>query len=240
MKAHKIQWLQRMGIDVWRPRTVDRTSRDNTPDEFEQKSDRPVIHSSRTNTKKVKPRSHAPETDSPPSTKLKGQVSKQDRRTSQAVQISVSCSSSAGLLLIKDDEAINRDFAEDVFRAYRLIKGIDDSGTEVSFFGFNWPEETRLPHIKGGKDTSLAGAQRAFLAAARNAGNGLPGYLIAIGQKAVQLASVEFFDKTRVLRCVDESDPSTFKKSIWTFLRDDQRVKFPATGGFGLTDRRSN
>lgn len=222
MKTHKIQWLQRMGIDVWQPRTVDRTPRDNTQDESEQKSDRPVIPPSRTSTTKMKPRSHAPETDSPPSTKLKRQVAKQDRRTSQAVQISVSCSSSAGLLLIKEDEAINRDFAEDVFRAYRLIKGIDDSGTEVSFFGFNWPEETRLAHIKGGNDTSLEGAQRAFLAAARNARNGLPKFIIAIGQKAVQLTSVEIFDKARVLHCVEEADPNTFKKSIWTFLRDDQ------------------
>lgn len=222
MKAHKIQWLQRMGIDVWRPRTVDRSSRDNTQDESEQKSDRPVIHSSRTNTKKVKPRPHAPETDSPPSTKLKGQVSKQDRRSSNNVQISVCCSTLAGLLLIKDDEAINRDFAEDVFRAYRLLKSIDDAGAEVSFFGFNWPEETQLPYVKGGNDSSLQGAQRAFLAAARNAGNGPPGFVIAIGQQAVQLTCAGIFDNAQVLHCLDESDPRTFKKNIWTFLRDDQ------------------
>ncbi|MYF01708.1 MAG: hypothetical protein F4227_01650 [Gammaproteobacteria bacterium] len=126
------------------------------------------------------------------------------------------------MLLIKDDEALNREFTEDVFRAYRLLKRIDDVGTEVSFFRFNWPEETRLAHIKGGNDTSLEGAQRAFLAAARNARNGLPKFIIAIGQKAVQLTSVEIFDKARVLHCVEEADPSTFKKSIWAFLRDDQ------------------
>ena len=222
MDSNKVQWLQRMGIDVWRPRTLDRTPPDNAPNESLQTSDKPEIPSSSTSTTIEKPQSHSPKTDSQPSTKLKGQVSKQQRRSSLGVHISVCCSSSAGLLLIKDDEALNREFTEDVFRAYRLLKGIDDYGTEVSFFGFNWPEETRLPHIKGGNDTSLAGAQRAFLAAARNAGNGLPGYLIAIGQKAVQLTSGEIFDNARVLHCVEEADPITFKKSIWTFLRDDQ------------------
>ena len=222
MDSHKIQWLQKMGIDVWQPRTVERTPRDNTQHESEQKSERPEILSSRTSTKTVKPRSPAPETDSPPSTKLKDQVSNQDRRSVDGVQISVSCSSSAGLLLIKDDEAINRDFAEDVFRAYRLLKVIDDDRTEVSFFAFNWPEETRLPHIKGGNDTSLAGAQRAFRAAARNAGDGLPGFVIAIGPKAVQLTSAGIFDNARVFHCLDEQDPHTFKKNIWTFLRDDK------------------
>ncbi|MCY3542108.1 MAG: hypothetical protein OXH31_09430 [Gammaproteobacteria bacterium] len=222
MNSDKILWLQRMGIDVWQLRTIDRTPGDNTPHESEQKSDRPVIPSSRMSTTKVKPQSLAPETDSQPSTKSKGQVSKQDRRSSNDVQISVSCSTLAGLLLIKDDEAINRDFAEDVFRAFRLLKAIDDAGTEVSFYGFNWPEETQLPYVKGGNDSSLEGAQRAFLAAARNAGNGLPGFVIAIGQKAVQLTCAGIFDNAQVLHCLDESDPSTFKKSIWTFLRDDQ------------------
>lgn len=222
MDPHKIQWLQKMGIDVWQPRTVERTPRDNTQHESEQKSERPEIPFSRTSANTLKPQYPAPETDSPPSTKLKGQVSKQDRRSRHSVKISVSCSSSAGLLLIKDDEAINRDFAEDVFRAYRLLKVIDDARTEVSFFGFNWPEETRLPYIKGGNDTSLAGAQRAFLAAARHAGDGLPGFVIAIGQKAVQLTSAAIFDNARVFHCLDEQDPHTFKKNIWTFLRDDQ------------------
>ncbi len=222
MNLSKVQWLQKMGIDVWQPRTIDRTPRDTTPDESSQKSDKPVIPTSRTSTTKVKPQSHAPETDSPPSTKLKGQVSKQDRQSSRSVQVSVSCSSSAGLLLIKDDEAIDREFTEDVFRAYRLLKGIDDANAEVSFFGFNWPEETRLPHIKGGNDTSLAGAQRAFLAATRNAGDGLPGFVIAIGEKAVQLTSAGIFDNARVFHCLDEPDPRTFKKNVWTFLRDDR------------------
>ena len=219
MDSHKIQWLQKMGIDVWRPRTLDRTPPDNASNESLQTSDRLEIPSSGTS---AKPQSHAPETDSQPSTKLKEQVSKQQRRSSHGVQISVCCSSSAGLLLIKDDEALNREFTEDVFRAYRLLKRMNDVGTEASFFRFNWPEETRLPHVKGGNDTSLHGAQLAFLAAARNAGNGLPKFIIAIGQKAVQLTSVEIFKKARVLHCVEEADPSTFKKSIWTFLRDDQ------------------
>ena len=222
MNSDKVQWLQKMGIDVWQPRTIDRTPGDNTQHESEHKPDSPVIPSSRMSTTKVKPQSHAPETDSPPSTKLRGQVSNQHRRSSHSVKISVCCSSSAGLLLIKDDEAHNREFTEDVFRAYRLLKRIDDVGTDVTFFRFNWPEETRLPHVKGGNDTSFEGAQLAFLAAARNAGNGLPKFIIAIGQKAVQLTSVEIFEKAKVLHCEEEADPSTFKKSIWTFLRDDQ------------------
>jgi len=211
-----------MGIDVWQPRTIDRTPRDTMQLESEQKSDSPVIPSSKMSTTKVKPQSHAPETDSPRSTKLKGQVSKQQRRSSHGVQISVCCSSSTGLLLIKDEEALNREFTEDVFRAYRLVKRIDDVETDVSFFRFNWPEETRLPHVKGGNDTSLEGAQRAFLASARKAGNGLPEFIIAIGPMAVQLTSAGNFDNAQVLHCVDESAASTFKKSIWTFLRDGQ------------------
>ena len=222
MESSKIQWLQRMGIDVWRPRTVDRTSRDNTQDESEQKSDRPVIPPSSTSTTIEKPQSHAPETDSQPSTKLKEQVSKQQRGSSHGVQISVCCSSSAGLLLIRDDEALNREFTEDVFRAYRLLKRMNDVGTEASFFRFNWPEETRLPHVKGGNDTSLHGAQLAFLATARNAGNGLPKFIIAIGQKAVQLTNAGIFDNVRVLHCLDETDLRTLKNNIWTFLRDDR------------------
>ncbi|MYD45676.1 MAG: hypothetical protein F4W92_04930 [Gammaproteobacteria bacterium] len=222
MDSNKIQWLQKMGIDVWRPLTVDRTPEDNTQHESEQKSDKPVIPASRTSTTTVKPQSHAPETVSPPATKLKGQVSKQDRRSSHSVQISVSCSSSAGLLLINDDEAINRNFAEDVFRAYRLLKVIDDARPKVSFFRFEWPEETQLRNVKGGDDTSLEGARLAFLAAARTAGNGLPGYIIAIGPKAVQLTSGEIFDKARVLHCLDEFDALVFKNNIWTFLRDDR------------------
>ena len=194
----------------------------NASNESLQTSDKPEIPSSSTSTTIEKPQSHAPETVSPPSTKLKGQVSKQQRRSSLGVQISVCCSSSAGLLLIKDDEALNREFTEDVFRAYRQLKRIDDVGTEVSFFRFNWPEETRLPHVKGGNDTSLEGAQRAFLALARNAGHGLPDFIIAIGQKAVQLTCAGIFDNAQVLDCLDESDPRTFKKNIWTFLRDDQ------------------
>ncbi|MXW06563.1 MAG: hypothetical protein F4X56_01870 [Gammaproteobacteria bacterium] len=222
MDSNKVQWLQKLGIDVWRPRTVDRTQKDYIRDEPAQESDRPESPSSSSSSSKVKPQSHALDSDSPPSTKSKGQVSKQDRQSSRCVQVSVSCSFSAGLLLIKDDEAMDREFTEDVLRAYRLLKGIDGANAEVSFFGFNWPEEARLPHIKGGNDTSLEGAQRAFLAKARNAGNGLPGFIVAVGKKASQLASAEIFDEARVLHCVDESDPSTFKKSIWTFLRDDQ------------------
>ena len=220
MNPSKVQWLQSMGIDVWQPRIVNGITPESGEDESSPKTLSSSVQSHRESAKTVENQPSVTKTVSSRSTESRAQVRTKDAPAIDRVQISVSCSSAAELLLIKDNEAIDRDFTEDVFRAYRLLKGIDDAGIEVSFFRFNWPEGTQLPYVKGGDDASLVGARRAFLAAARTAGKGLPEFVIAFGQKAVQLTSGGIFDQAQVFHCVDESDPRNFKKNIWTFLRD--------------------
>ena len=222
MDSSKVQWLQKMGIDVWQIRTADCTSPEITQIESTPKttSTSPPSHSERTKT--VGNRSRAAKSRSSHSTEARTLVSKQDTSSVPRVQISVSCSVATGLLLIKDNEVIDRDITEDIFRAYRHSKQRDDADTEISFFQFDWPERAKLFYVKGGDDASLEGARLAFLAAVRTAGKGLPIFVIAIGQKAVQLTSGGTLGKAQVLHCLDESEPCVFKKNIWTFLRDDR------------------
>lgn len=205
---------------MWQPRTVNRITPESGQDESSLKTPSASVQSHRERAKTVENQPSSIKRVSSRSTESRAQIRTKDAPSIDRVQISVSCSSAVELLLIKDNEAIDRDFTEDVFRAYRLLKGIDVAGIEVSFFRFNWPEGTQLPYVKGGDDTSLLGAQRAFLAAARTSGKGLPEFVIALGQKAVQLTSGGIFDHAQVFHCVEESDPRIFKKNIWTFLRD--------------------
>lgn len=222
MDSNKVQWLQRMGIDVWQHRKVSRTTSERNQDDSSLKTPSSSIPSDYESANTEENQPDATKNISSRSTESRAQVSKQIAQSNRQVQMTLSCSTATELLLIRDNEAIDRDFTEDVFRAYRLLKGIDVADSEVSFFRFNWPDGTQLPNVQGGDDASLASARRAFLAAARSVGKGLPMFVIAFGQKAVQLTNDGTFDNAQVFQCLDESDPSSFKKKIWTFLRDDQ------------------
>lgn len=220
MESSKVQWLQRMGIDVWRPRTVDRVAQDRTEAESPPRSTDAPIQPSHTKTKHSDNAHSSTETELSSSSRPGDHVKDQTSTLKQHVRIEVSCSLGAGLLLIKDNDALDRDFSEDIFRAYRLSKGEINKESGLSFFRFNWPAETRLKYIKG-TDATLDGAKRAFLATTRTLKREFPKLIVAFGQQAVQLSGADTFDSARVLVCLEDPDSITFKNRLWNFLRDE-------------------
>ena len=222
MDTHRVQWLQRMGIDVWRLRTV----KDLSQQENLVKPSQPIKTTATQSTslieQRVERRPHTTATDVVTSVGARNRKRTQKSTSNQRVQIEVCCSLEVGLLLIKENEALDRDFTEDIFRTYRLLKDLDVVDSEVSFFRFNWPTETRSSNVKGADDASLEGATRAFLATVRSFKKRLPDLIVAIGQKAVQLADSGIFDSAQVLVCLDDPNSLTFKNSLWNFLRDAQ------------------
>ena len=211
-----------MGIDVWRLRAV----KDLSQQENLVNSSQPITTTARQSFSVREPpvvgRPHTTSRIAADSAGTGISKSEQKSTSSQRVQIEVYCSLGVGLLLIKENEALDRDFTEDIFRTHRLLKDVDAVDSEVSFFRFNWPSETRSSNVEGADDASLDGATRAFLAKVRSLKNRLPVLIVAIGQKAVQLADREVFDNAQVLVCRDDPNSQSFKCSLWKFLRDEQ------------------
>lgn len=222
MDASRVQWLQKMGIDVWRPRTIERVPIERKLSESTQEStgseSRPLSSEKQSGEPRVR-------TTKKSSSRTKhSEVQDQNQESNAAVHFKaeVFCSYGVGLLLIKDREALDRDIAEDIFRSYRLLKDSNTEQSEISFFRFFWPQATRLHSEKREVDESLEGAKLAFLATTRSSITALPNLVLAIGPSAVQLSGCGISDNARVLHCLDEPDSSTFKRTLWKFLRDEQ------------------
>ena len=222
IEASRVQWLQKMGIDVWRPRTIDRvpkelglteaaresTGSDSRPLGSEKESLEPRVRTTKKSSSRTK------------SSEIKDR--KQESTLVQHFKTEVFCSYGSGLLLMKDKQALDRDMTEDVFRSYRLLNDVKADEASISFFRFFWPQETRLRYDKGKVDTSVEGARLAFLSTIRSSITELPDLVLAIGPSAVQLSDCGVLENARVLHCLDEPDSSTFKSTVWKFLRDEQ------------------
>lgn len=219
MQSSKVLWLQKMGVEVWQFRTVDRVSRGILPDELPQSRNRSA-------TAKLGRTNRPPGATNMDSVRVtRNQVQPRVETSPQPhgrVQITVSCSFGSGLLLLKDDDALDRDFTEDIFRAYQFLKHESMEEEAVTFFPFIWPTETATWNIRNANDESLDGARRAFLTTTKSFDQGVPKCVIAIGQQAVQLSSGDQWDEVRVLACLDAPDTIAFKNSLWAFLRDVQ------------------
>lgn len=224
MEASRVQWLQKMGIDVWRPRTIERVPQDLTLSESAEDStgseSRPISASKK---------SVAPQVSATKKTSLRTKRSEiQDQNENQKskpveyFKTEVFCSYGVGLLLVKDSQALDRDIAEDIFRSYRLLKDDSTEQSEISFFRFFWPQATRLRYDKGEVDESLDGARLAFLSTIRSSITEPPDLVLAIGPSAVQLSDCGISKNARVLHFLDEPDSSKFKSTLWKLLRDEQ------------------
>ena len=222
MESSKVQWLQRMGIDVWRSRNVDSTPQDTSTDESSQESTNPTKHFSSSKTNSVGSRPDPTSTNISTGSGTVNTKKTKKSTSNQQAKIEVCCSLRDGLLLIKDNDALDRDFTEDIFRAFGLLKALDMKKSEVSFFRFNWPAEAEFRYVKEANDTTLEGARRAFLAKARSIEKMLPSFVVGIGKGAVQLSDDGTFEGARVLHCHNDPYSPAFKKLLWNFLRDDR------------------
>lgn len=222
MKSSKVQWLQRMGIDVWRPRTVKDTSQRTSVKESTQEITENVNVLSTSNTTSKDGYSTATDADLATSLRKKESPEKHDSTSVEKVTIDVCCSIGSGLLLIKDNSAIDRDLTEDIFRAFQHLKGLNSDESQLSFFQFNWPTEAPFSSVRNSNDSSLESARQAFRAKARSLGKGLPSYVVGIGKNSIQLSDQKLFNGARVLHSFDDSASPAFKRLLWNFLRDDQ------------------
>lgn len=222
MKSSKVQWLQRMGIDVWRPRTVQYTIQRSNIEESTQAITEDVNSSSSSKTKSKDGYSTATETDLATSSRKEEPTEKHEQISAEKVRIEVCCSIGCGLLLIKDISALDRDLTEDIFRAFHNLKGLNSDESKLSFFQFNWPAESQFRHVRDSNDASLESARQAFRAKARSSDRELPSYVVGIGKDSIQLADGELFKGARVLHSVEDPNSPAVKRLLWNFLRDDQ------------------
>ena len=222
MKSSKVQWLHRMGIDVWRPRTVEDTPQRTSVNESTQEITENVNSSSTSNTKSKDGYATATETDLATSSRKEEATEKHEPISTEKVRIEVCCSIGCGLLLIKDKSALDRDLTEDIFRAFHNLKGLNSDESKQSFFQFNWPAESRFRHVRDANDASLESARQAFRAKARSFYKELPSYVVGIGKNSIQLADQELFNGARVLHSLEDPNSPAVKRLLWNFLRDDQ------------------
>lgn len=222
MKSSKVQWLQRMGIDVWRRRNVAYASQRAGLEEPTRETTEAVNSSSISRRNRADNHSTATKTDSSPSLRKGEQTKSQELISTERIRIDVCCSIGAGLLLIKDDDALDRDFTEDVFRAFQQLKSLSSEESTVSFFQFSWPAESHLRYVKDANDATLESARRAFLAYARSFNKELPSHVVGVGKGAIQLSDKELFAGARVLHSLEDPVSPAFKRLLWNFLRDDR------------------
>ena len=221
MEPSKVQWLQRMGIDVWRSRPFNGTpTQQDSADLKNTESTGVVSHSVSAKKIVVETTLGTTKIRSPQELNSESKSTLPKSDLSQQTSIDLYCCSSDGLLLINDNSALDRDFTEDIFRAFRLLRNLTHEKADVSFFRFIWPSDKKLHYVKDANDTTLEGAKRAFRAKAKSIGNGPPVLVVSIGKGAIQLVKNGSFSDARVLHLLDEPSSSSFKMSLWNFLRD--------------------